>query len=240
MERPQHPNSSWQDAFYLSSDDQLDASDLLLGRRTRFGSLDIDEFYEETASFTLPNGLSGDFFVFVQTDEPNDVFELDKNNNIGFDAEEITIVSRPADLVVTAASSDATAEAGKGIRVDWTVANQGVGDTVVSSWTDRIIASVDGVLGNGDDVSLGEFTRSGLLNVGEGYSRSEIVSIPFNFAGDYQLFVVTDARGQVFEDLNEGNNASTALPIFVNREAPIYKLPRSIYPRRLKMLPLFP
>ena len=215
------PNSSWRDAFYLSTDEQFNPeTDFFLGQRTHFGALDIGDFYEETATFTLPNTLTGDFFVFIATDSLDDVFELDNDNNVSSDGETVTIISRPADLVVVDASATPTAEAGKSLRVDWTVSNQGTGDTVISTWTDRVIASIDGIQGNGDDVVLGSFTRSGLLDVGDGYSRSEVVAVPFSFVGDYRLFVVTDIDNRVFEDLNETNNNSNALPVNVTRETP--------------------
>lgn len=139
---------------------------------------------------------------------------------MGSDTDVVTIVSRPADLVVSAASAPTTAQAGKSLRVDWTVSNQGTGDTVVSNWTDRIVASVDGILGNGDDITLANFNHSGLLDIGANYDRSEVVSIPFTFVGDYNLFVVTDIGNSVFEDLNETNNNSEPLSVNIMRETP--------------------
>lgn len=106
------------------------------------------------------------------------------------------------------------------MRVDWTVSNQGTGDTIVNAWTDQIVASVDDILGNGDDVTLANVTHRGLLDVGESYSRSETVAIPFSFVGDYNLYVVTDSGNSVFEDINQTNNNSAALPITVTRETP--------------------
>lgn len=215
------PNSFWRDGFYLSTDNQLDVeSDLFLGQRTHVGALDIGEFYDATATFTLPNTLTGDFFVFMVTDNGNDVFELNKENNIASDSQRLSIVSRPADLIVSTATTSTSAKAGESIRVDWTVLNQGTGDTVVNRWTDRIVASVDGILGNGDDVTLGNFTRNGLLNVGESYKRSEVVSIPFSLVGDYNVFVVTDVGNSIYEASNESNNNFTPLPVTIIRETP--------------------
>ncbi|MBE9039148.1 CARDB domain-containing protein, partial [aff. Roholtiella sp. LEGE 12411] len=97
------PNSSWNDTFYLSTDTQLDTNtDFKLGERSRFGTLDIGASYDNSAIFTLPNGLSGTYYAFVVTDSGNNVFELDNDNNIVFDSTPINISSQPADLVVSA------------------------------------------------------------------------------------------------------------------------------------------
>ncbi|WP_231607038.1 cadherin-like domain-containing protein [Crocosphaera watsonii] len=215
------PNSSWRDRFYLSTDEELDtATDFFLGHRNHFGALDIGQSYDATATFTLPNTFTGDFFVFMVTDSGNNVFELNKENNVGNSSEILSIVSRPADLIVSTATAPTSAKAGQSIRVDWTVLNQGTGDTVVNSWTDRIVASVDNILGNGDDFTLGSFTHNGLLDVGEDYQRSEVVSIPFSLVGDYNLFVATDVGNSVYEASNETNNNFTPLPLTILRETP--------------------
>ncbi|MCF4969756.1 CARDB domain-containing protein, partial [Nostoc sp. CMAA1605] len=98
--------------------------------------------------------------------------------------------------------------------------NQGIGDSIVTTWTDRILVSTDAILGDADDITLGEFNRTGILNPGETYSRDELVTIPFNLVGDYQLYVVTDAANRVYEASNENNNAGTVLPLTINRQTP--------------------
>ncbi|MBE9160631.1 putative Ig domain-containing protein [Nodosilinea sp. LEGE 06152] len=214
------PNFSWQDAFYLSADDQLNLNtDLYLGIRNHSGALEPGESYDGSETFTLPDRLTGNYRIFVVTDSGNDVFELDNANNTVIGENEIAISSRPADLIVQTAGISGNAEAGKAVRVDWTVTNQGTGNTAVENWTDQIYISADGVL-DSNDIMLGSFARSGLLNAGAFYTRNELVELPFNLAGDYSLFVVTDSGGSVYEATNEGNNSSSALPVTVNRQTP--------------------
>ena len=223
------PNRSWTDSFHLSADRTLDGDDLLLGSRTQgnsggpLSSLDLaaqagNPSYSATASFTLPNGLSGDYYVIVHSDGGNVVFELDDQNNVKAASVATTIVSEPADLVVSTVAAPAVVAAGGSARVDWTVANVGIGDTIVASWVDRIYLSADATL-DGGDALLGSFTRSGLLGVGQSYGRSELVRIPFGLAGDLYLIVAADAGNQVYES-DEANNASTARPVFVARQLP--------------------
>ncbi len=84
-------------------------------------------------------------------------------------------------------TTSSTAEAGKSLTVNWTVTNQGTGDTAVSSWNDLILLSADNIIGNSDDIFLGNFTRNGLLNIGESYSRSGVFNLPFTLIGNYNL-----------------------------------------------------
>ncbi len=226
------PNYAWTDAFYLSTDTNFDPeTDTFIGEVTRYGFLDIGEVYNNSATLTLPNGISGTYYAFVVTDKGNQVFEVNNGNNLNFDATPIIITSKPADLIVSALDVTDNIEAGKATLVKWTVRNQGTGDTAVQAWTDRIIASIDAQLGNEDDILLDTFHHSstlslidgaytnGLLNPGDSYSYSKLTYIPFNLAGQYRLFVVTDADNQVYEASAEENNSTSHL-VTISRQTP--------------------
>ncbi|MDB9444753.1 CARDB domain-containing protein [Anabaena sp. CS-542/02] len=215
------PNYYWIDTFYLSSDEQLDiATDIKLGDVSWYGILNPGEGYNRTASFTLNNGLTGDYYIFGVTDSSDQVFELDNDNNITPSNNQVAIISQPADLIVTEAVIASTGEAGKAIAVQWTVQNQGTGNTIVNSWSDALIISSDDILGNQDDITLETFTHTGILTPENTYTRREIVNLSFGLAGDYQLFVVTDSSNNVYEDSNEGNNSSNPYPITISRNTP--------------------
>ncbi|WP_043998223.1 CARDB domain-containing protein, partial [Microcystis aeruginosa] len=199
------PNYYWTDTFYLSSDNQLNtATDINLGSVGQYGVLYPGDGYDRTANFALPNTLTGTYYVFGVTDSGDQVFELDNVNNVTQSINQVQIVSQPADLVVTDAVIPTTGEAGKAISVQWTVKNQGTGDTIVNSWSDRLVVSNDEVLGDADDLTLASFTRTGLLAPNGTYSRTESVTLPFTLEGNYQLFVVTDSANSVYEGSNEG------------------------------------
>src|SRR3546814_658991 len=93
------------------------------------------------------------------------------------------------------------------VRVEWTVTNIGTGEGFTGSWTDRVIVSRDAILGNGDDIVLGEYLRSEPLAVGANYRAGLDLILPPGFYGRYTLFVQSDAKGEVFEngaDTNRG------------------------------------
>lgn len=218
------PNSSWTDAFYLSPTTTLDTNTALhLGDLTHFGALDAGASYDGSATFKLPDGLSGSYYAFVVTDKGNAVFELDKSNNSDYDHDHaVLVLSQPADLIVSSASVAATAEAGQTFRLQWTVTNQGSGDTAVTSWNDAVYATMDLVPGHGS--LLGTYSHSGLLDSGQSHSRTEDVVVPFALAGQYNVFVVTNANQAVFEDDHQDNNASLPLPLTVMRNTPDFQV----------------
>jgi hypothetical protein len=215
------PNSFWTDAIYLSTNSEFDpATAQRLGEITHYGRLEPEASYENSVSLTLPDGLNGDYFIFVSTDNDKTVFEVeDAPNGESTDfspnvaSQAVTITSQPADLVVSSASTPETAEAGKATRVEWTVSNVGTGDTAVENWVDQVIVSDNDVLGDADDRVLASFSHNGLLDAGESYTRNELVTLPNTVEGQKHLFVVTDTSNSVYEVPQGKSNASAALPI---------------------------
>ncbi len=233
------PNSWWSDVLYLSNDTVLDSSDMKLADLQHSGTLEptndttelpLNEaialynsgaaagYYINSITLRLADGLQGNYYLIASTDSKNDVFELDNENNIFGNAEQITIESRPADLIVNEASAPTAAHAGTNVLVSWHVTNQAIGTTTVTQWYDRIILSQDTILGNSDDITLASFTHTGTLNSSQMYSRSELVSLPAYLSGQYRLFVVTDANNYQYEANHEDNNSKllsdiTIIPI---------------------------
>src|SRR5262249_14941306 len=90
------------------------------------------------------------------------------------------------------------------VTIGWTVTNMGTGPSNAASWVDAVIASPDRNPDHGK--TLAEFTHTGVLNVGNKYTRTETISLPPHFQGRYHLFVKTNATGAVFENGSLANN----------------------------------
>jgi RHS repeat-associated protein len=201
------PNSGWYDSLYLSSDTALDAGDTKLAEVWHSGVLASDNNYSNTVTVPLAEGLEGSYYLISSTDSRNEVFELNNANNVFASQSSIAIETRPADLIVTEVLSPTSGQAGKSLLVSWTVMNQGAGYSSTGQWVDSVILSSDAVLGNGDDLLLGNYTHTGILNSGLSYSNSALVTLPGNLSGKYQLFVKTDTYNQIYEAAQENNNA---------------------------------
>lgn len=214
------PNGSWSDAVYLSTDATLGSDDRLLGTRSHFGALDVGDGYDTSISFNVPNDVTGTYYLIAVTDSSDQVFELNNANNARAAAGTTVITENAADLIAILPSSPLTGRAGGVVTVSWTVRNQGVGDTPVGAWTDRVIASPNATYGDGDDIALASIDRTGKLDPGQEYVRTENIPIPFALVGQYYLFLVADIYNAVFEGGNEGNNVSTSAVLSVLRDTP--------------------
>jgi len=208
---------TWVDRIYLSTDDTLDAGDLLLGERVHAGPLSPPAAagsYSETVDLDIPIQISGAHYLIVATDDDNDVHEVgDEGNNTA--ATFINITLAPfADLAVSnvalaghSVTSPAAVFVGDPVTVtvDWTVTNLGTGPGTSAVWVDRVIASLDDTV-SASDLVLAEIPHSGFLAVNDSYNESRSFLLPPAFQGRYHLFVVSDAADVVFENGSEANN----------------------------------
>ena len=93
--------------------------------------------------------------------------------------------------------------------LSWRVTNQGTAATDQDSWTDVVYLSSDANVSN--DIWLGNFPHTGRLNAGESYSQVKTLTLPVDLtAGQYWIFVVTDANNQVSEPGAENNNTTAS------------------------------
>jgi RHS repeat-associated protein/uncharacterized repeat protein (TIGR01451 family) len=109
---------------------------------------------------------------------------------------------------------------GQAIAFTYTVRNVGTFMTPVPAWSDRVVMSLDAVLGNGDDLPLGTFPHLGALSVDGSYTATQTAVLPEGISGDYYLIVQTDARNNVDEYLLEGDNTTVSDSTFAVVVAP--------------------
>lgn len=214
------PNTSWLDRVYLSTNTTLDGSDIPLGVVSHSGSLAPGAGYDGTATFTVRNDLSGPYYVIVATDSASQVFELDEADNVRAASAPTTLQSQPADLIVSAVTGPNAGISGDSLRVDWTIKNNGTGDTIATNWRERVYLSSNNVFDSGDSL-MQEFSYTNLdgagnvvpLAAGASINRTGVVQIPFETVGSQFLFVVVDTADNVYEGLQNGNNVSTGLGV---------------------------
>lgn len=212
---------NWYDDVFLSLDQVLDNSDIHLGYRYRNAPLAADAGYDAGASFTLPANLApNDYFVIVRTDRDNGVTEgaLGEGNNTSVSASQVHVVAfdpdnpdgvlppellRP-DLTVTEVIAPDEAVSGQLMQVSWTVRNDGPDPTGNRSWYDAVYLSRDGVLDRNADIYLGHAYHTG-LGVGETYTGTLDVTVPYGQSGPFYVFVATDA-GRYITEADELDN----------------------------------
>ena len=187
---PSGPNNVWTDNFYLSPTQSFNAATaILLGTQVYGGSLNAGASYQWTVSETLPNALSGSYYLIVVADSRNAVFELDQASKFGSSA--LQLSSKPADLVVSAPSAPASGSAGGSVLVNWTVTNQGTGDTAVTAWADNVYADTGSTSTLTPSYSASTRTPGCSMPALPIASR-RVVPLPISLSGPYNLFVVTN------------------------------------------------
>lgn len=206
--------SSWHDGIYLSRDTLLNTSqDLLLEKIRRVGALAAAESYSRNFDVTLPNGSSGEYYLFIKTDVDNRVKDSNPNNNVKHAPAPISIeLSSSPDLQITSFDAPTEAQSGQPITVQWTVQNTGEASTFATTWYDAIYLSSDSRLDH-TDRRLGLFTRQGALQPSASYSGSLEVDLPLFASGAYYLILKTDSRDDAYEHGAEGNNKQAQLII---------------------------
>lgn len=209
----------WSDGVYLSADTIWDSSDQLVKSFTHRGNLSAGAAYTNEQEITLPNGLSGRYYLLLATDQQNLNYDADTTNNYGLvrpsgggnnDPVPIGIeLTPPADLVVAKFTSPDEGFAGQPVIVKWTVKNNGAGITNKGSWTERVYLSKDINWDKGDEM-LGTYIRSTALPAGAQYEDSMELFLPLSAIGNHVLIFKSDINDNVYEHGAE-ENLSTAL-----------------------------
>ena len=212
-------DAAWTDRIYLSADETLGGGDQLLRSVTR----NVDELLpsdelRHTATVTLPHAVWGDFFIIVQADANNQVFEHAwEDNNTGAGDTVMTVnLTPPPDLEMQFVDAPTAAVAGHSFTVDYGVANFGGTATPNGSWTDRLYLSTDATFDPAEDSLFGTRTHRGALGVNESYTAGITATLPNGMEGTYYAFLWTDSSDVVFELNNDNNNLGDGVPMVVN------------------------
>ena len=163
------------DSVYLSYDQVLDLTDRYLGSVTEQGGLAGGANYTQNSTLSLPPGLAGTFYVFVETNSNGNVYEPDTANNATFDAQPVRIDLPPAaDLVAGTVTIPANAIAGQDITIGYQVTNAGA-NPADGSWFDSLYLSPTPTWSVGDPL-LGRVSQ--IQDVAPGGTYSGTLTAP--------------------------------------------------------------
>ena len=118
------------------------------------------------------------------------------------------------DLLVSAVTHGGNAISGTSTNVTWTVENRGEA-AAMGSWIDVVYLSADTVLDTSSDLLLGRYVHENGLALNDNYQRTEEVTIPVEYNGDYYFIVYTDNTNTIYEGLLENNNKNISQPMHV-------------------------
>ncbi|MEM9272984.1 MAG: CARDB domain-containing protein, partial [Cyanobacteria bacterium P01_F01_bin.143] len=198
--------SNWNDILYLASDPEGKNIVQNLGSFNHAGALGIDGRYTRSATVTLPNDISGEYYLVAETGRGVFEFIYDDDDSNKTISESVTVsLTAPPDLTVTDIIAPSTITAGEKIDLTWQVENIGTGNAI-GGWRDRVYLQEIGT--DLDDlISLASYTYDAGLEAGKFYSRQEKIIIPAELQGQYQIVVETNTVLSSFEiPLFEGSN----------------------------------
>ncbi|MGE5549953.1 MAG: PKD domain-containing protein [Bacteroidota bacterium] len=206
----------WADRVFLSASPAFNPAEAIyLGTTEHNGILIPGGTYAANAEVTLPNGISGSYYVHVWTDYADQAEEGDENNNTGTSAPMAITLAPTPDLQVSSVSATPSGivAGGSEIEVGWAVHNIGEANAG-AIWHDNVYLSPDPVW-PGSAVLVGRFLRPSPLIPGAGYSQTRVVTIPADLpAQDYFIYVSADADNVLYEHNAEQNNTGRSAEAF--------------------------
>ncbi len=196
---------NWRDYIYLSTDTVFNGSAVYKGNIFHSGSLEPDSQYTVSATLSIPVSSSGPHYIYVRTDNNDEVYEhANNNNNTGRSDSIHVVLTPPPDLIVSGVSIKDTNSTRENTTIEWDVVNQG-GSATTSGWYDLIFFSANPVFSTLSAQHVGSAYHS-YLDAGDTIHTVRNVTIPDNYTGTYYVFVLTDFYNAVFEDTEDTNN----------------------------------
>ncbi|GAB3581932.1 CARDB domain-containing protein [Hymenobacter daeguensis] len=189
--------------YYLSSDQTLDASDVLLSSSIGY-TLPVSQYSSRYATLTVPTGTTaGNYYVLFVADYQSQVPESNEANNVS--AVSLTVTLPSIDLTIQqAAVTPQNTAPGMPLNMSCYIANQG--NAIANSSSVGFYFSTDATLDATDQLLTSQYGTS--LYPGYTQSRYGTAAVPTGTApGTYYILFVADYQNQVGET-NENNNVS--------------------------------
>lgn len=199
----------WKDRLYISTDNTISSEDILLGEININHDMMSDDSYTASVSVAMPHNLTGNLYLIASSDPETNMVENNRSNNTLTKTITATLAPMP-NLRVTAFTMDDTVTQRQGCMIHYTVVNDGNGDIVGGTWTDKFYCGTS---------LIATVLHDAPLAAGATYSDSVEVVIPSNLLGNYTLHAVTDADNTVFEHDGENDNSLTR-PVLVLQAPP--------------------
>jgi len=210
---PGAATAAWTDGVYLSLDDKLDGSDILLATAAAT-PLNGSESYTRALSVTIPDVPAGEYFLLFAADIWDEQTETVEDNNAAAIAFTVLSGSLP-DIEVVQVGAPGLAFWGGRIDVWWRAVNHGPA-IAAASWFDGVYLSADELL-DASDVQIASARSLEFLplDAGEEY-RQDLpdVEVPIDqAAGMHYLLFVADPYGTLAEADETNNVCAVAIDL---------------------------
>ena len=207
--------TDWNTNIYLSKDSTAIGSNLIKWRSVMQGTLlDPNTSILQQVAAELPDTLSGEYYVFIEVNGNDDVFEDGRTENNILRSENSIFITLPAtpDFFPFLVTSPDSTELGQILNLGYSISNQGSASTLGKVWQDRVYLSLVSTFDPASSVLIDTIPRTQLLVPGTSYQVNKNIPLPDeipNLTGEEAsayIFISIDALDQVFENTGEGNN----------------------------------
>ena len=205
-------NPYWTDSLYLSQAPFFDYSTIPLQSWFRSNTLASGSSYWQTNSVVLPTADSADYYLIFITDTSNSLGEQELTNNTVISPLSLNL-SPPSDLAVDTflVPPLVIGTATPTVTVISHVINQGLG-VASGTWTDMVSLALGGnVLYPGPARQLVLNQESHILLSGDGYWRTNIITMPEMQSGRYRLSYSADSSQSLYDADIDNNSAASSV-----------------------------
>ena len=221
----------WRDAIYLSQFPTFSFSTAIKIKdyRASLGNspggtcvindyVEVNDSYNYSKEIDLPDNIFGEYYIYVITNFMGMYEPIYSNNILRSDPINITL-RPPADLALTNINIPGTATANQDLSISWTVENIGVNPPLKNSWDDEVFISKEATFNPNEAISLGEnrFFQNAEVTIpgksiaaefgnGISYTVNQGFKLPEKLEGDHYVYIITDARDEIFEFQSSDND----------------------------------
>ena len=206
-------NETWNDKLFISYNNTYENIDLqLLNKDRQRMTLDQEEFYRDTLTFTVPMSYNGSLYLLMMANASNNPYEANQTNNTA--AVPVNVVlPLPGDLVVTSVTCESRVVSGQMLHAGWTIQNIGDNTLVGQGLRSLVYISADTVF-DANDRLLGSVTTPYItLGIDETMQQSLSGRVSGLAAGNYYLIVKTDVTN-AFNEVSDENNTGCSVDPF--------------------------
>ncbi|WP_162915611.1 CARDB domain-containing protein [Paraflavitalea soli] len=175
------------------------------------------------ATVLLPDGMAGNYYIYVQTDYKDTVYETGGDNNIRRSTAPVAITLGPwADLQVSQVKAKDTAAAADATIISYTVINKGNKATNDSTWKDKVYISLKPVWDAAASIFIRDIPQKRNIGKDGTYQVETPIRLPGNIGGaDYYVYVFTNAEKTVYEHSDTTNNTGRSNKLYVHKYPPV-------------------
>ncbi len=209
--------SNVSDKIYLSSSPNFKLDSIvMLDVKSYNVTLLPNDSIDNQMTVNIPNGISGNFYIFIHTNYDQAVYEGGMTSDNKTKGASILITLAPwADLQLKNLIIADSLTPGENYTVSFDVKNNGNTSINGSSWTDKLYISTYPDFDTTATL-LSTFIHSQVLDTAVTYQNnfSSLLSSSLS-SGYYFFFAQTDENNSIFEYLYENNNIFRSDPIFI-------------------------